>query len=151
MGEIADFPHEDLQLWKDSFGNDKSDAKIRERLKTALSSFRKKSAVLAGEIACEMPEYTVHGITHCDGLWKIADIIAGNEIKLNPVEAFVLGGAFLIHDLGMGMAAYDSKGEIEDMKEYQAACIGLSRKKYDTAEDEKNPVIDEEIKKEAAR
>jgi len=32
------------------------------------------------------------------GFWK--------QIKINPMEAFVLGGSFLIHDLGMGLAAY---------------------------------------------
>jgi len=44
--------------------------------------------------------------THLDALWEMADLIAGEEIQLTPTEAFVLGGAFLIHDLGMGLAAY---------------------------------------------
>jgi hypothetical protein len=32
--------------------------------------------------------------------------VAGPDYHLTPTEAFVLGGAFLIHDLGMGLAAY---------------------------------------------
>jgi len=33
-------------------------------------------------------------------------LIAGDEFKLNPAEAFVFGGAVLLHDAGMSIAAY---------------------------------------------
>lgn len=62
--------------------------------------------MLAAEIARDLPDYTVHDVTHLDALWQMADIIAGPDYELTPTEAFVLGGAFLIHDLGNGLAAY---------------------------------------------
>ncbi|MEU1208871.1 ATP-binding protein [Nocardia sp. NPDC005825] len=37
----------------------------------------------------------------------MASMLTGAEFPINPAEAFVLGGAFLIHDLGMGIQAYD--------------------------------------------
>jgi hypothetical protein len=62
--------------------------------------------MLATEIARDLPDYTVHDISHIDSLWHLADLIAGENINLTPPEAFVLGGAFLVHDLGNGLAAY---------------------------------------------
>jgi hypothetical protein len=35
----------------------------------------------------------------------LGDLIAGPGVELTPSEAFVLGGAFLVHDLGMATAA----------------------------------------------
>ena len=52
-----------------------------------------------------MPDYTVHDIKHLDSLWEMADIIAG-EYPLTPTEAFVFGGAVLLHDAGMALASY---------------------------------------------
>lgn len=78
----------------------------RERLRSAFLSFRDRAAMLAAEIARDLPDYTVHDITHLDALWQLADLIAGSEYELTPTEAFVLGGAFLTHDLGNGLAAY---------------------------------------------
>lgn len=69
-------------------------------------SFRERSSVLAGEIHRDLADFTVHDISHIDALWELADTIAGPDYLLTPTEAFVLGGAFLVHDLGMGLAAY---------------------------------------------
>src|SRR5262249_43666315 len=35
-----------------------------------------------------------------------ASLVCGDNVPINPAEAFVLGGAFLLHDLGMGLASY---------------------------------------------
>src|SRR5260370_1443276 len=81
-------------------------ADARENLRSAYVRFRDRASLLAGEIARDLPDYTVHDITHIDSLWHLADLIAGNNIVLTPPESFVLGGAFLVHDLGNGLAAY---------------------------------------------
>jgi hypothetical protein len=62
---------------------------------------------LVGEIGRLLPDLTVHDITHLDGLWRVADQIAGPDYPLNPAEAFVLGGAFLLHDAAHVLAAYE--------------------------------------------
>lgn len=82
------------------------EASNRARLRAAFESFRERAEVLAAEIAIDLPEFTVHDITHLDALWEMAQLITGEEFPLTPAEAFVLGGVFLIHDLGMGLAAY---------------------------------------------
>ena len=102
--EFADNPLIRLTLAKQP-GKDK-DAKPRERLWDALLQFRERAAVLANEIHRDLPDFTDHGLTHLDALWEMANLIAGPAYPLNPLEALVLGGVFLIHDLGLGLAAW---------------------------------------------
>jgi hypothetical protein len=77
----------------------------RQRLRSAFLALRDRAAYVAAEIARDLPEFTVHDITHLDALWDLADLITGDGFPLNPAEAFVIGGAFLVHDLGLGLAA----------------------------------------------
>src|SRR5664280_1338181 len=108
------------RLWRVTLAskahNDPS-AAAREKLRSCFVSFRERAGLLAAEIHRDLPEFTVHDITHLDALWEIADIVVGEEFSLTPTEAFVLGGAFLLHDLGMSLSAY-SQG-IEELKKRQ--------------------------------
>jgi hypothetical protein len=36
----------------------------------------------------------------------MADLVTTEDDRISPLEAFVLGGAFLVRDVGMGLAAY---------------------------------------------
>ncbi|WP_169045724.1 ATP-binding protein [Aeromonas salmonicida] len=76
------------------------------RLRESFISFRKNVSTLANEIGRSLPDYTIHDITHIDALWEMTDCICGADYELNPVEGFILGGAFLLHDLAMSLAAY---------------------------------------------
>ncbi len=79
----------------------------REILRQAFLSFRDRTSQLVGEIGGLLPGLTVHDITHIDALWRVASEIAGPDYPLNPAEAFVLGGAFLLHDAAHVLAAYE--------------------------------------------
>ena len=101
--------YENTTLWQTSLGKKIGEdihAKERDYFRVNYEKLRAKAILLAGEINRTLPEYTVHDITHIDALWEMASLICGEGYVLNPAEAFVLGGAFLIHDLGMGLAAY---------------------------------------------
>src|SRR5437879_5711003 len=95
-------------LWKRTLAPRRRDpnADARELLRSAFLLFRERAAIIANDIARDLPEYTVHDVTHLDAVWQTADLIGGPQYPLNPAEAFVLGGAILLHDLGMGLAAY---------------------------------------------
>src|SRR5215470_16141819 len=99
---------EQTSLWRRTLASVPDDpwAAPREALRAAYLQFRSTVEPLAGEIALSMPMFTDHSIAHIDALWDTASIICGEEFPLNPAEAFVLGGAFLLHDLGMGLAAF---------------------------------------------
>ncbi|MEQ9442834.1 MAG: ATP-binding protein [Cyclobacteriaceae bacterium] len=143
---------EQIKLWQNTLSKQLEpdpNEKQREILRVGFESFRERSKVLATEIGSYLPEFTVHDITHIDALWETADLIISEEDRLNPAEAFVLGGAFLIHDLGMGLAAYP-KG-IDELKKEPIWLDSISaafRKKYNrTIQDNDFQNIDAELEK----
>lgn len=78
----------------------------RGKLREALLAMREKAKVLVDEIPRDIPGLTVHDVTHLDALWKTASVLVDDKFPLNPAEAFVLGGAILLHDAAMSLAAY---------------------------------------------
>jgi len=108
---------QETQLWRRAFEpqpvDSASEAGARQRLKSALLKARENACVILNEIPIHLPQYTVHDISHVDALWEYAELIAGPNYALNPVEAFVLGTAFLVHDAGMALPAI---GGIEALK-----------------------------------
>jgi len=112
-------PMDHFALWQRTLA-DQADSlnPQREILRQAFLHFRERTARLVGEIGGLLPQLTVHDITHLDALWRVADEIAGPDYPLNPAEAFVLGGAFLLHDAAHVLATYEDglagiKGSIE--------------------------------------
>lgn len=95
-------------LWKSTLDSQEGDiySSKKELLRNVFIKFRERAAMLSKEISRDFPDFTTHDITHIDTLWELADQIIGPNYLLTPAEAFVLGGAFLIHDLGMALAAY---------------------------------------------
>jgi hypothetical protein len=88
-------PLDSMALWQRTLApqGDPLDAR-REVLRQALLGFRERVAALVQTLGAELPNLTVHDITHLDALWRVADQIAGPDYPINPAEAFVLGGAF---------------------------------------------------------
>jgi len=96
-------------IWNRTLGTPQSaqsSESARRRLVSAFDGARTYATHLAAEIARDLPAFTQHEVTHLDALWEMADIAAGPDYPLSPCEAFVLGCAFLVHDLGMSVAAY---------------------------------------------
>ncbi len=118
------------KIWQNTFDpqGDKHDD-CRERLRGAYVRFRERVGQLIQTIPSDTIGLTVHDLSHLDALWEMADILTGEDYPLNPAEAFVLGGAILLHDSAMTIAAYP--GGVEEVKctpEYSdaAAVIGES-------------------------
>lgn len=111
--------YEQTTIWQKTLGKQLEPdiyEKERDFLRVEFENFRSKAKLLAAEISSILPGFTVHDITHIDALWETAEIVTKDDFDLNPAEAFVLGGTFLIHDLGMGLAAFPN-GIDELMKE----------------------------------
>ena len=90
--------YEETGLWRRSLGLSSfngNDKKCLERLRATYETFRKRVAQLTDHIRVALPILTIHDVTHLDALWETADLIAGPEYPLNPMESFVLGGAIL--------------------------------------------------------
>jgi hypothetical protein len=101
-------PFEQTPLWLRAFTCAPADphAQARRGLRTAYLQFRSAVEPLARDISRALPMFTDHSIAHSDALWDTASLVCGDDVPINPAEAFVLGGAFLLHDLGMGLSSY---------------------------------------------
>jgi hypothetical protein len=95
-------PFERSILWRSAFSKKKNDPDDldREALANAYRQLRDRAGDLVGEIHAALPHLTVHDLTHADTLWDVASEICGPKYTLNPLEAFVLGACFLLHDAG---------------------------------------------------
>lgn len=104
-------------LWKTAFELARDDATPQEQLHLARSyeAMRKRASALVSKIAADLPQMTIHDVVHLDALWEMATIACGNSVELNPAEAFVFGGAVLLHDAAMTLAAFP--GGIAELKQ----------------------------------
>ncbi len=95
----------------------------------ALESFRARVTPLVATVSHFLPGFTDHSIEHLDALWEMADLVAGREVTLeNPAEAFVFGGAVLLHDAALTLAAYPGGiQELEQTEEWSSAVRQLQR------------------------
>jgi hypothetical protein len=110
------FTFEKTSLWRASFGNPEyqSEAESLNALRGSRLDMRQRVAHLVSLITRDIPGLTVHDISHLDALWETASLIAGEDYPLNPAEAFVFGGAVLLHDAAMSLAAYP--GGLEEVR-----------------------------------
>jgi hypothetical protein len=111
-------PYQETALWKGCLADRKKGdpyQRARSHLRAAYESFRIVAGCLTNEIHTHLPNLTVHNVDHLDALWDVASEILGpNCAHINPMEAFILGGAFLLHDAGMALAAFP--GRMNDLK-----------------------------------
>ncbi len=117
-------------LWRRAFAPKKGAEHGDQRLRLAESHRRswKRAIVLAAQIARDLPNLTLHDEKHFTALWQRADLIAGRNYSLNPVETFVLGSAILLHDAGHTVSAYPGGLEgIEKTPQWQDSLVGILR------------------------
>ena len=134
--------------WNKIYGNIADNKEECEFLKIEYEKFRENARLLAGEIASILPEYTVHDISHIDALWEMTDIFLPTDYFLSPIECFVLGGAFILHDLGMIFAAYpEGRSGIQKQNIWRDTVASLCKQRslsYNFEEPEK---IDKDVDK----
>lgn len=102
------------QLWNNSLCNTSyGEDDLRATLTSAYMKARDNAAYLLSKIRTDFPNLTVHDISHVDGLWQVASVIVGADYKINPLEGFVLGCAFLMHD---AVLSYEAVGGVENLR-----------------------------------
>jgi len=121
----------------DDVNNDKHSDK-REELRTAFIKFRDNATHLVAQISSVLPGLTQHDISHLDALWEVADLICGDDYPINPLEAFVFGGAVLLHDSALCFEAYENGVEgIRQTNIWKDSYASISEHMPDTKEAEK--------------
>ena len=110
------YDYKKTDLWNQTLAQkDEKNQECIDELRTSFLQIHDKVASLLKDIPKIFPGYTMHDISHSDALWNMADIILErSNIKLNPVEGYVLGCSFLFHDLGMSPIVYENRSIIEN-------------------------------------
>ena len=101
----------------------------RDRLRVVYESFWERGVKLAERIATDLPGLTLHDEAHLAALWDRASQLTGPGYPINPLEAFVFGGAVLVHDAGHTLAAYEGGlAELKQTLEYRDAVAAILRR-----------------------
>ena len=126
--------YDDSWLWKRAFIESRDDATPSEQLffRNRYLDMRSKVSKLVSLIPIDLPEMTVHDITHLDALWEMGSIVTAKKVDLNPPEAFVFGAAVLIHDAAMTVYAYS--GGLQELKETTAWKDAVARLQMEARE-----------------
>jgi hypothetical protein len=125
-------PFERSTLWRSAFAKRRNDPDERDREALALAyhQLRIRAGDLVTEIHAVLPQLTVHDLTHADTLWDVASEISGPHTKINPLEGFALGAAFLLHDAGMALAAYpNGLADLQNSAEWRDAVVSAWKKR----------------------
>ena len=87
----------------------------RDMLRVAYQEARRGMIAILAQISKDFPNLTVHDITHVDALWNVASVIVGDSYSINPLEGFVLGCAFLVHDAALSYCTVGGEKALRDM------------------------------------
>jgi len=103
---------DETTTWRNSLSATGTDGDaVVEKLRVAFLDLRRRAGVLLGEIVRDLPDFTQHELSHCDALWEMADLVTGEAVKINPMEGFVLGAVFLLHDAALTLAALPNRAD----------------------------------------
>lgn len=105
-------------LWTRTLGS--ADAHVAP-LRDSFLDARKNAEFLLNKIRNDFKNLTVHDITHVDSLWNVADTIIGKDYPINPLEGYILGIAFLIHDVALSYDAVGGEDKLRGTKEWKDA------------------------------
>ena len=99
--------YETTKSWKNTLGSKaKANRHEIDELRVSFLAFRERAKEIIHLLPQNLKELTIHDMRHIDALWQTCDVIGGCNLLKNPLEGYVLGGAFLIHDLGLALASY---------------------------------------------
>ena len=126
---------ENTSLWNHSLGI-QGDQKI-DRLRSSYLAFRENMRGLLDEVRGDFPNLTDHSIEHVDNLWRIASLITGENYPLNPLEGFILGCSFLVHDSVLSYKAFGGIDALRRTIEWKDSYQDIIGTEYDTEEGRK--------------
>lgn len=112
--------YKSTSLWQKAFRhqNDGKDS-LRDKLAAAYERSRENATILLDKISTDFRNLTVHNISHVDGLWQVASTITGKDYDINPLEGFVLGCAFLMHDAVLSYEAFGGVGALRNTPQWK--------------------------------
>lgn len=105
-------------LWSRSLGiNEEQCLSLRK----SYIDTRENAKTILEKIRIDFPSLTIHDISHVDSLWSVASVIIGPKYPINPLEAYILGIAFLIHDFALSYDAFGGVSSLRSTNEWKDA------------------------------
>jgi len=135
----------ETSIWRSAFIEHENTRFLDQRIFLSMQylDFRIRVKDIVGKIANVLPGLTIHDISHLDALWETADIIAGENYPLNPLETFVFGCAVLLHDAAMCWEAYEQgQSGVRNKIEWKDAYANECDKNSDFNDDELQAAAD---------
>lgn len=123
---------ENTSLWKNTLGI-QGDHSI-DRLRISYLSMREHTKGLLDEVRRDFPNLTDHSVEHVDNLWRIGSLIIGNDYPINPLEGFILGCAFLVHDSVLSYKAFGGINALRETIDWKDNYQDIIGTEYDTEE-----------------
>jgi hypothetical protein len=136
------------RLWVGALAtrSDDEHSQARDPLRVSWVQVARDSDELASQIAKDLPEFTVHDSRHPMALWRLVDLIAPDDLELTPTEAWTLGIAIILHDLGLAVAAYPGgRKELRALPGWPDARAAAERAERARADGSGEIVSDEEL------
>lgn len=109
--------YEKTSLWEKTLGI-QGDQSI-DCLRASYLSFREHMKGLLNEVRIDFPNLTDHSIEHVDNLWGMASLITGDAYPINPLEGYILGCSFLVHDAVLSYKAFGGRDVLRQTVEWK--------------------------------
>lgn len=135
--------YKSTSLWQKAFRhqNDGKDS-LRDKLAATYERSRENATILLAKIRKDFPNLTVHDISHVDGLWQVASTITGKDYDITPLEGFVLGCAFLMHDAVLSYEAFGGVGALRNTPQWKDYLKAVQQENVMTQEEEQQKEAD---------
>lgn len=115
--------YKETKLWTNSLGMSHDNPEINsllERLRNSFVKARENASFLLEKIHMDFPSLTLYDIPHhVDVLWQTGSVISGDNFQISPLEGYVLGCAFLMHDAVLSYQAAGGKDKLRDTIEWR--------------------------------
>lgn len=130
-------------LWKNTLATTADDEYEEQRtmLRDSYLSARTNITEILDKIRGDFPNLTMHDISHVDSLWDIASVIIGDNYSITPLEGYVLGCSFLIHDAALSYDAFGGKDMLRETTEWKD-CFADTKRDSSKTEDEQQQAAD---------
>lgn len=128
------FDYERTELWKRTLGDRAGDAAqaARALLREQLRRSWQRAQHVSEQLRTAYPSLSPQGGSRFGALWERVDLILGPEYPLNAAEAFVLGCALTLYDLGHGLAGLPGgEAELRKTQEWRDALTTCVRRETD--------------------
>lgn len=133
--------HTTSKIYQRTLGVQGEHAEACERLRVAYEKTRETMSGILSKILADFPNLTIHDISHVDSLWGVADVIVGDDYPLTPLEGFILGCAFLIHDSALSYEAVGGRDKLRELAYWKDTYAELTNRD-DMSDEEKEKEAD---------